>query len=76
MPHSPISLSDVEITTIMQCSRPLQPEDRARFIELVASRLRACKEIGEGEVWRACVDAQRALFCPPIETRSGVGKYG
>jgi len=29
----PISLTDGEITVIMQCSRPLQPDERSRFIE-------------------------------------------
>jgi hypothetical protein len=71
---TPLALSDAEITMIMQCSRPLQPDDRSRFIELVAAKVRGAKEIGEGEVWRACVEAQRALFSPPIDPPRA-GKY-
>jgi hypothetical protein len=73
----PISLSDLEVTTIMQCARPLPPDDRVKFVELVAGKLRGAKEIGPGVVWKACVEAQRSLFAPPEFNggRPGVGKY-
>jgi hypothetical protein len=56
---APLALSDLEISTIMQVSRPLDPEARSRSIEIVASKL------GEGTVWRVCAETQRQLFRPP-----------
>ena len=73
---SPIALTDAEITSIMRMARPLQPDDRVRFVELVAAKLRGRRELGEGTVWRTCVEIQRQLFRPPDLARSnGSSKY-
>jgi hypothetical protein len=64
-PLPPLALTDAELDCIMQVSRPLSPADRISFLEIVAERLRGRAEIGEGALWRICVEAQRKVFRPP-----------
>jgi hypothetical protein len=64
MQPRPISLTDEQLQTIMNCAEPLHPTDRGRFLEAVAARLRGC-EIGDGAVSLACREIARMYFKPP-----------
>ena len=70
----PLTLSDSQITTIMQLARPLLPHQGSAFLELLAAKLNGQRELGDGEVYRLCRELQHEVFDPPIESRSA-GKY-
>jgi hypothetical protein len=67
----PLALSDSQIATVMQLSRPLLPDQRVTFVELLATRLNGHREIGDGALYQLCRDLQRGLFSPPLETDVG-----
>jgi hypothetical protein len=70
----PIRLSDSELDAVMAAARPIPIERRDAFLQQVAAELRG-REIGPGLVHRICAEVQREHFDPPLETRSGTGKY-
>jgi hypothetical protein len=61
----PLRLSDEQITTIMALSRPLQPDQRVAFFELLTSKLNGRDEIGDGQLYQLRRDLQRKFFTPP-----------
>lgn len=71
----PVSLSDSQLDQVVRCAEPLHPQDRDRYLRLVADLLRGC-EIGDGTVARAAAQAQRELFQAPDVGNVGVGKHG
>jgi hypothetical protein len=75
----PLALTDAQMTTVMQLARPLSPDQRTAFVELLAVNLNGHREIGDGALYQVCRDLQRELFSPPLETEPGhprgVGKY-
>jgi hypothetical protein len=75
MPPKPLALTDSELDAIMTACQPLAPERRNAFLQQVASLLRGYVEVGPGTVHRVVVQVQREHFDPPLETRTGVGKY-
>jgi hypothetical protein len=69
---TPISLTDSELTAIMDAARPLQPCDRDRFLRQVAEAIVALPERGDGaihrairSVWRDCYDAPDLRISEP-----------
>jgi predicted DNA-binding transcriptional regulator YafY len=62
---SPISLTDSELTAVMDAARPLQPRDRDRFLRAVAQAIAELPEIGPGSVYRAIHATFRANFDAP-----------
>jgi hypothetical protein len=77
-PPALLALTDAQITTIMQLARPLSPDQRTAFVELLITKLNGCREIGDGTLYQVCRDLQRELFSPPLETEPHhrhVGKY-
>ena len=51
--QSPVALTDSQITTIMQLARALLPDQRARFLEMVAAKLaRRSGDVGDGVIYR------------------------
>jgi hypothetical protein len=77
-PPLALALSDAQITCVMQLSRPLLPDQRVAFVELLAAKLNGHREIGDGTLYQLCRDLQRELFSPPLETEPRhrhVGKY-
>jgi hypothetical protein len=72
--QQPIALTDSQITTVMQLSRPLLPDQRIAFVELLTSKLNGHRgEIGDGVLYQICRQLQRELFDPPTLT-NGVPK--
>jgi hypothetical protein len=70
---TPIKLNDDELDSVLAAARPIAIERRDAFLQ-VAAELRG-REIGPGVVHRVCAQVQREHFNPPVETRSGAGKY-
>ena len=68
----PIRLTDDELDAVMTAA--IAVERRYAFLQQVAAELRNC-EIGPGLVHRIVAQVQREFFDPPLETRTGVGKY-
>jgi hypothetical protein len=60
-----LSLSDSELSAIVEASRPLAPRDRAKFVEAVAVELSRFPEIGPGIVGRVVRDLQKQHLSPP-----------
>ena len=72
----PLALSDEQITTVMQLARPLPPEQRVQFLEMVAARLNGKRDVGDGAIYQLCRELQRELFSPPdLGNNNHVGKY-
>jgi len=61
----PISLTDSELTAIMNAAKPLQPIDRDRFLRAIAEAITALPEVGPGSVHRAIVELQKRFFVAP-----------
>jgi hypothetical protein len=74
---SPLALSDIELDIVMRLAGPLQPADRAAFLEAVAARLAGHQgELGEGLVARTCRELQREFWDPPdLSTGNAKSKY-
>jgi hypothetical protein len=73
----PLALSDDQLDTIMRGAAPLPPQDRHKYLQRVAELLYQQGEIGDGAVARACREAQKLFFDPPIDTvhHGRVSKY-
>ena len=61
----PLSFTDLDLDVIIRSAAPLEPEMRSAFIEAVADALQG-RELGDGDVARACVGVQRRYWSPPI----------
>jgi hypothetical protein len=77
MPAPPLALSDAQVSAIMALSRPLSPDQRSRFLEMLAAKLTGQRELGDGAIYRLCRELQREHFDPPqfVSDDSGVSKY-
>ena len=75
MPAPPLALSDAQLTTIMQLSRPLLPAQRIAFLEMLAAKLNGRGELGDGTLYQLCRELQRQHFSPPEFDRDEGGKY-
>jgi hypothetical protein len=62
---SPISLTDSELTAVMDAARPLQPADRDRFLRQIAEAIVAMPERGPGAIHRAIRSVWREYFDVP-----------
>jgi hypothetical protein len=71
----PLRLTDEQITCIMQLSRPLLPDQRVVFVELLVSKLNGHCEVGDGQLHRLCAEIQRQLFDPPLSTHVGTPQH-
>jgi hypothetical protein len=61
---SPLKLTDDQIDQIFRAAAPLAPHDRDAFLRDVAERL-SKTVVGEGSVYKACVEAQRSFLDYP-----------
>jgi len=62
---SPIRLSDAQMDAVLAASFPLQPSQRAAFLEDVARALAQLPELGDGALHRLIMEIQRRHFDPP-----------
>ena len=60
----PLSLSDDQMTAVMNAAAPLLPGDRSQFLLEVAQALQGC-EIGDELVGRVAAETQRKYLTPP-----------
>jgi hypothetical protein len=73
---TPISISDSQFAAILTAARPLPRGDVDAFLAVVAEQLRGRNFVGDGDVHRACVLAQKLFFVPPTDShRHMTGKY-
>jgi hypothetical protein len=70
----PISLTDSELTAVMDAARPLVPRERDRFLRRIAEVICMLPERGDGAVARAIRSVWREYYDVP-DLRTGEGKY-
>ncbi len=65
-----ISLTDSQLTFLQQITAPLEPPDRSRFLEELATQLQGVAEIGDGSLHRAAMALLRTgqFWRPPAQT--------
>jgi hypothetical protein len=61
----PISLTDSELSAVMDACRPLAPHARDRFLRQIAEAICALPERGDGAVHRAIRSVWREHFDAP-----------
>jgi hypothetical protein len=64
----PLTLTDSEMTLLLELSAPIEPSLRADFLRTVASELEASRRvgaIGEGAIHRIARQIQRRFWEPP-----------
>jgi hypothetical protein len=71
----PLALTDSQISAIMALAHPLSPDQRSRFLEMLATRLNGRGEIGDGTLYQLCRELQRQHFSPPSFDRDTGGQY-
>jgi hypothetical protein len=57
MPAPPLALTDSQLTTIMQLSRPLLPAQRIAFLEMLAAKLNGSHRLGRVLISRPAMSA-------------------
>jgi hypothetical protein len=62
---TPISLTDAELTAVMDACRPLAPHARDRFLRQIAEVICALPERGDGAIHRAIRSVWREHFDAP-----------
>ena len=62
---TPISLTDDELTVVMNAARVLPIADRDPFLREVAAALATQPVLGPGIVSRVCREVQQRLWCAP-----------
>jgi hypothetical protein len=72
---TPLALTDAQISAIMALSRPLSPDQRSRFLEMLAAKLDGRRELGDGQLYRLCRELQREYFSPPDFNVDSGGKW-
>ena len=55
----PLRLSDAQLAQLRSLAAPIPRQQRALFLQLVADLLADAREIGDGDVHRAGIEAQR-----------------
>jgi hypothetical protein len=68
---SPIRLTDAQLDQVFRAARPLAVRDRDAFLRMVADALRDYREPGDGQVFRAVLQAQKTFFDPPLAVDGG-----
>ena len=58
-------LTDVQELAVINAAKPLQPQDRAKFLTELQARLEGRQELGDGELFRALREIQKKYFHPP-----------
>jgi hypothetical protein len=68
----PIALSDSQLAQIMTTGRQIPRRLRPNYLRAIAERLRG-RDFDDGDVYRACVEAQRAILQPrrPVDIAIG-----
>jgi hypothetical protein len=58
----PLELTDDQLSFLLQILKPIEPPERAAFLEALAIRLRSEPAIGDGNLFRICKELLRAGF--------------
>ena len=70
----PLSLSDAQMTALLQAAAPLDRDLREPFLLAVARALQGREPLGDGLVFRTIKQMQREFFHPPLG-HEWPGKY-
>jgi hypothetical protein len=62
---APISLTDSELSAVMDAAKPLAPRDRDKFLRCIAVAISAMPERGDGSIHRAIRSVWREFFDAP-----------
>jgi hypothetical protein len=62
---APLALSDEQLDAVLRAARPLRVADRDAFLQEVAAVLQGRTDIGDGDIHRAIVTAQKRHWDPP-----------
>ena len=68
----PLSLSNSQLTAVLDAAQPLPPDLRSPFLAAVAHALRGVP-VGDGSVHRINREVQREFWHPPIAVAGRVG---
>jgi hypothetical protein len=72
----PISLTDAELTAVMDAARPIPVGRRDAFLQELAVELSKLTIVGAGNLHRAIAETQRRFWDPPTDTGySHAGKH-
>ena len=63
-----MTLTAAQEIAVIYASRPLQPQERAAFLDELKARLANRSEVGDGELFRAMRELQRKHLKPPERT--------
>jgi hypothetical protein len=70
---APLNFTDDQLDMVFRAAQPLTPNERAAFLEDLASVLRESPHLGDGQLYRTIREVQRRHYDPPL-TAGGVGK--
>jgi hypothetical protein len=75
----PLAFTDDQLTAIMRLARPLQPQARDTFLQLLAQELNGRRDVGDGELFRVArelIRSNRLFDAPELAERVGrISKY-
>jgi hypothetical protein len=60
---APIALTDNQLTEVITVGRQIPPALRGQYLQKIADLLRG-RDFGDGDVYRACIAAQREILWP------------
>jgi hypothetical protein len=67
-----IGFTDTQIEQIKMTAAPIPRRLRGQYLQRIAERLRG-RDFDDGDVYRACVEAQRAILRPSRPVDIGIG---
>jgi hypothetical protein len=72
----PLALTDEQLDAVYRAAQPLDVDLRGPFLETVARALSREAELDDGAVYRACREAQKLYWQPPVLNKAaGYSKY-
>jgi hypothetical protein len=67
----PPHFSDAQLDVLMRAAAPLNPRDRAAFMQDVARALDG-RELGDGVIYRVATEIQRRYWSPPLANSAAI----
>jgi hypothetical protein len=65
---TPLALTDTQMAAVRAAAEPLAPDNRAAFLQEVATALAVVPDIGDGQLHQLLATIQRRHWDPPIES--------
>jgi hypothetical protein len=64
---TPLALTDTQMAAVRRAAEPLEPDNRAAFLQEVATALAVVPDIGDGQLHQLLASIQRRHWDPPQE---------